>query len=246
MSTTADAPALDTIRRLGTDLARGADSTRLVDQLVDDLSRPFGLDLAIRYELPPSSPDLHLHSTTGVAEPHLPALAVLPVGAAVCGRVAERAQAEAHARVDADPDERLSLARELGATAYASFPLGSRDRLLGTLSVGSRTRPAFEQSELFVLGLGADLVTVAAARERDAAALHAAETARVEAEQRTAHLERALVTNRTIAMAIGIVMARAGRTEQQAHRWLVEASQRTNLKVLTLAETIVHTGSLEV
>ncbi len=147
--------------------------------------------------------------------------------------------------MDADPDERLSHARELGVTAYASFPLGTRDRVLGTLSVGSRTRPAFEQPELFVLGLAADLVTVAAARDRDAAAVDAAVSARTAAEDRAAHLERALVTNRTITTAIGIVMARTDRTEQQAGQWLTETSQHTNRKVITLADAIVHTGALD-
>nr|WP_281371946.1 GAF and ANTAR domain-containing protein [Modestobacter versicolor] len=217
----------------------------MVEEIAADLSRPFGVDLAIHYELPPSSPALRLHSAPGVPAPYLGTLRELPVGEAVCGRVAERAQPEAHARVDTDPDERLSLARELGVTAYASFPLGSRGNVLGTLSLGSRTRAAFEQSELFVLGLAADLVTVAAARERDAAALDSALAAGAKAMERTANLERALVTNRVIAMAIGIVMARTGRTEQQAHLWLTEASQRTNRKMLALAEGIVHTGSLE-
>ncbi|WP_369138280.1 hypothetical protein [Modestobacter versicolor] len=43
MSSTAGVPALDTVRRLGTNLARGADSTALVTGLVEELSRPFGL-----------------------------------------------------------------------------------------------------------------------------------------------------------------------------------------------------------
>jgi AmiR/NasT family two-component response regulator len=46
-------------------------------------------------------------------------------------------------------------------------------------------------------------------------------------------------------MAIGTVMARTGRTEEQAQRWLVEASRRQNRKMRALAEHIVLTGSIE-
>jgi GAF domain-containing protein len=246
VTTFVDSPALVTLGRLGTDLAAGADSATLVHRLVEDLARPFRLDFAVRYELTPAEPALRLHTTTGVASRYLPALKVLQLGEAVCGRVADRRRPEAHGRVDADPDERLALARELDATAYASFPLTAGPAVLGTLSLGSRTRAEFSRQELSVFGLAADLVTVAAARERDAAVLQAAESARSEAEQRSAHLETALATNRTIAMAIGIVMARTGRTDEQARAWLADASQRSNRKMRALAEQIVLTGSIEV
>jgi GAF domain-containing protein len=245
VTTFVDSPALVTLGRLGTDLAAGADSTTLVHRLVDDLGAPFRLDFAVRYELPPAQPTLRLHTTTGVASRYLPVLEVLELGEAVCGRVAERRRPEAHGRVGADPDERLALARELDATAYASFPLTAGSAVLGTLSLGSRTRPEFSRQELTVFGLAADLVSVAAARERDAAVVDAALAARDAAEQRSGHLETALVTNRTIAMAIGIVMARTGRTEEQARAWLADASQRRNRKMRSLAEDIVLTGAIE-
>ena len=46
-------------------------------------------------------------------------------------------------------------------------------------------------------------------------------------------------------MAIGIVMARTGLTDDTAHRWLADASQRRNTKMRALAERIVLTGSLD-
>jgi GAF domain-containing protein len=236
---------LTTLTRLGADLTAGAGSTAMVARLVDDLARPFAVDFSVRYEAEPAERALTLHDTTGVPARHLPALKVVHLGEAVCGMVAQRRRPEAHDRVDADPDPRLALARELDATAYASFPLTAGPSLLGTLSVGSRTRPRFEPEELTVLGLAADLVAAAAAREQDAAVLDAAVAARTAAEDRQRHLETAPVSNRTIAMAIGIVMARNGLTDDAAQRWLADASQRTNTKMRTLAERIVLTGSLD-
>lgn len=236
---------LTTLTRLGADLTAGAGSATMVARLVDDLARPFAVDFSVRYEAAPAERALTLHATTGVAARHLPALEVVQLGEAVCGTVAERRRPEAHGRVDADPDPRLALARELDATAYASFPLTAGPALLGTLSVGSRTRPRFEPEQLAVLGLAADLVAAAAAREQEAAALDAAVAARAAAEDRQRNLETALVTNRSIAMAIGIVMARKGLTDEAARRWLAEASQRRNTKMHALAERIVFTGSLD-
>ena len=91
--------------------------------------------------------------------------------------------------------------------------------------------------------LGADLTAgagSAAMVERLAAV-----AARAVAEDRQRHLEAALVSNRTIATAIGIVMARTGLTDDAAQRWLAEVSQRRNTKMRTLAEQIVCTGSLD-
>ena len=122
------------------------------------------------------------------------------------------------------------------AGATACFRLD--DGAPGTLTFTGRARESFDRSELDVLALLAELVSVAAAREREQRSTAAA-TARV------SDLETALVTNRTIATAIGIVMARTGRTQQQAQAWLVSASQQQNRKMRDLAEGIVLTGSLE-
>jgi len=85
--------------------------------------------------------------------------------------------------------------------------------------------PPVEQSRVF-----ADLVEMEA-RVRSA-------------ESKAADLERALVSNRRIGMAIGILMARRGLTEEQAFQCLRDESQRRNIKLRELAETVVYTGDL--
>jgi hypothetical protein len=66
----------------------------------------------------------------------------------------------------------------------------------------------------------------------------------VAAEARVANLERALVSNRRIGMALGILMARHGLTEQQAFDLLRQQSSRRNVKLAALAEEVVYTGDL--
>ena len=63
-----------------------------------------------------------------------------------------------------------------------------------------------------------------------------------EAEDTIAGLRQALESNRVIATACGIVMARRNLTQPQAFDLLRLESQRTNRKLLHLAEHIVDTG----
>ena len=64
------------------------------------------------------------------------------------------------------------------------------------------------------------------------------------ARERIAHLEIALQTNRRIAMAIGILMARRGLTEEAAFGELRAVSQRRAMKVRELAGYVVEAGDL--
>ena len=56
------------------------------------------------------------------------------------------------------------------------------------------------------------------------------------------HLELALVSNRRIGMAIGILMERHRLTEEQAFDRLRELSQRSNVKLRDVAEQLIYTG----
>jgi AmiR/NasT family two-component response regulator len=58
------------------------------------------------------------------------------------------------------------------------------------------------------------------------------------------HLERAVVSNRRIGMAMGILMERHRLTEDQAFGRLRELSQRRNVKLRDLAEEIIYTGDV--
>ena len=64
------------------------------------------------------------------------------------------------------------------------------------------------------------------------------------AETRAANLEFALVTNRRIGIAVGILMCRLRVTEDQAFAVLCKHSKDHNVKVRDLAEEVIYTGSL--
>jgi AmiR/NasT family two-component response regulator len=65
-----------------------------------------------------------------------------------------------------------------------------------------------------------------------------------EARRQLAHLEVALESNRTIGIAIGILMARRALTADQAFDLLRDTSQHAHRRIRDLAEGIVYTGEL--
>ena len=96
-------------------------------------------------------------------------------------------------------------------------------------------------------GAGRDGETAVRTRERTgpAAVELAALRTRVEAaEDRADNLERALLTNRRIGMAIGILLERLRVTEEQAFDVLRQESMRQNVRLAQVAEQVVYTGTL--
>lgn len=63
-------------------------------------------------------------------------------------------------------------------------------------------------------------------------------------QQRCENLEIALESNRRIALAMGIVMATLRCSDTQAFEHLAQLSQHRNVKLRTLAEDVVFTGTI--
>jgi hypothetical protein len=63
-------------------------------------------------------------------------------------------------------------------------------------------------------------------------------------QERIDHLETALLTNREIGVAIGILMARELLTQEQAFDLLRMASQHTHRKLRDIASDVIDTGTL--
>jgi AmiR/NasT family two-component response regulator len=65
------------------------------------------------------------------------------------------------------------------------------------------------------------------------------------AHDKIANLEIALVSARRIGMAIGILMARHGLTDDQAFERLRQVSQQHHHKLRDIAEQVIFTGALD-
>lgn len=79
----------------------------------------------------------------------------------------------------------------------------------------------------------------------EAGALAEARSDLASATAHAEHLQQAVVSNRRIGMAMGILMERHRLTEEQAFDQLRDLSQRRNVKLRDLAERIIYTGDVE-
>jgi GAF domain-containing protein len=121
-------------------------------------------------------------------------------------------------------------AEETGVRSMLTFRLFVDDDTLGALNLYSRSVGAFDHN---ARGVGA-LLAAHAAIAMDAAQAH----------QHTAELDEALLSNRRIGIAMGILMVTRHLTEDQAFALLKQASQYLNVKLRNVAGAIIEAGEL--
>jgi signal transduction histidine kinase/DNA-binding response OmpR family regulator/PAS domain-containing protein/HPt (histidine-containing phosphotransfer) domain-containing protein len=109
---------------------------------------------------------LHLNACAGVAEETVRQIEWLDFGEAVCGCVARDGCRLVASDIQNASDPRADLVRSLGIQAYACHPLMEQNRVIGTLSFGSRSKPTFADEELDLMKTVADHVAVAMQRVR--------------------------------------------------------------------------------
>jgi PAS domain S-box-containing protein len=109
---------------------------------------------------------LHLNACAGISADKAREIEWLDLGAAVCGCAARDGCRIVAEHIQTTPDPRTDLVRGFGIQAYACHPLLNQNQVIGTLSFGSRTRPAFAEDELRLMKAVADHVAIAMQRIR--------------------------------------------------------------------------------
>ncbi len=137
-----------------------------VRQAFERLSELLGLEVYFNYLLSDDGAHLRLDSCSGVPADTCSELARLELGDGICGAVAQERRPVVLADLRSDPGPRSEHVRALGLTVYVCLPLLAEDRLIGTLSFGSRHRIGFAPDELELLTTVCDLVAAAIDRAR--------------------------------------------------------------------------------
>ncbi len=154
-----------------TELLAGADPITRLDLFFERASKALGLEVFVQYNVSPDGTHLELGKLSGFPERYHKVLQRLEFGQAVCGTVAKTRKPMAVSHVQQAHDRTTRLIRKLGIDTYACHPLIVDDRLIGTLSFGSRTRPEFDPETIRILKTFCDLVAVAIDRKRTEEAL---------------------------------------------------------------------------
>lgn len=107
---------------------------------------------------------LRLNTFAGIPTQEARKIKWLDVGVAVCGCVARDRKRIVAEHIANTPDVRTELIRSYGIQAYCCHPLLIQDRLIGTLSFGTRTRPSFTSEEVELMRTVANNVALAMQR----------------------------------------------------------------------------------
>ncbi len=135
------------------DLIRASEPGELGRMTFEHVKSAFGAVVCTNYRLDPAARRLRLVFVHGIPPEHLEAAQSLELGQEYCGAAAASLQplVADKQRIACDPNG--GLVRELGATAYACYPLKASDgRLLGTFAVASATREGFSDEDVVWLG----------------------------------------------------------------------------------------------
>jgi PAS domain S-box-containing protein len=144
-----------------------ADEPRvMLKRLFDRIAPHLGLDAYFNFMVSEGEEFLHLDSWAGAPDDIVASIRRLTFGESVCGTVAQQRTALLMSDVQHSTDPRFAFVKRLGMRTYVCNPLIAGDRLLGTLSFGSRTRDAFEPDELDFLRTISHYITLAYERLR--------------------------------------------------------------------------------
>ena len=132
----------------------------LVEELCRRVMDHLDCDCFFNFLVDESSGRLHLNACAGIPETDAHRIEWLDYGVAVCGCVAQSGQRIVAEDIQRSADPRTSLVKSYGVQAYACHPLLAQGRVIGTLSFGTRRRPAFAADELELMRTVADQVAL--------------------------------------------------------------------------------------
>ncbi|MEZ5653684.1 MAG: PAS domain S-box protein [Burkholderiaceae bacterium] len=136
----------------------------LLQSVFAELSTRLGSDAYFHYR--PIGPDrLALESAAGLSDPVRAAVAIVPFGELLCGRVASTRAAVIVENLQDSTQSGANLLKRWGAASYAGFPLMAEGTLVGTLAFASRTRTHVHDSELRLIQSVCDQIAMAMARQ---------------------------------------------------------------------------------
>jgi len=134
---------------------------------------------------------LRLNACAGIPEAEIRKIEWLDYGVAVCGCAARDAQRIVAEEIGKIPDASTELVKSYGIRAYACHPLMVQDKVIGTLSFGTRSRDRFSPEDLALMKTVADQVATAMDRIRLIRELkRSRDDLEIRVQERTTELER--------------------------------------------------------
>jgi PAS domain S-box-containing protein len=139
-------------------------------QIVEELCRKvmefLDCDVFFNFLVDDSAGRLHLNACAGIGPETAREIEWLDYGVAVCGCAARDGCRIVAENIPVTSDVRTELVKSFGIKAYACHPLMQLNKVIGTLSFGTRTRINFSSDDLAMMKAVADQVAIAVVRVR--------------------------------------------------------------------------------
>ncbi len=142
-------------------LLQSDDPQHIIRELCEKVLDFLGCHVFFNYIVDEQSNRLHLNACSGINESEKQKIEWLDDRIEVCGCAALERKRIVAEDVMNITDSRMKLIKSYGIQAYCCHPLMIRDKLIGTLSFGTRTRIRFSSEEIEVMKSLADLVAIA-------------------------------------------------------------------------------------
>lgn len=140
------------------------DPQGLIEELCRDVMMELDCQAFFNFLVDESAGRLHLNACAGIHEEEARRIEWLDYGVAVCGCAAREGHRIIVEDIPNTADPRTELVGSYGIRAYCCHVLVAQGRLIGTLSFGTKSRPAFTDGEVEVMRTVADQVAAAMQR----------------------------------------------------------------------------------
>ena len=110
---------------------------------------------------------LHLNSYGGITGKTAGTIEWIDIGIAICGSVVQQGTRIVAENVQEAEDQRTAMVRAFGVRAYACHPILSSDKVIGTLSFGTKSRDSFSDDDLSLMKAVTDQIAIAINRKRN-------------------------------------------------------------------------------
>lgn len=145
-------------------LLQSSDVQDVVSNLCAEVMRFIGCDVFFNFVVDEGADRMRLNAYAGIEAAQAAEIEWLDFGVAICGCVARDGERIVAEHISCHEDVRTTLIKSYGVEAYCCHPLMSQGKLIGTLSFGTRSRPAFTPDEIEVMQAVSHLVAMAMAR----------------------------------------------------------------------------------
>jgi PAS domain S-box-containing protein len=158
------------------ELLKSTEPQRRVEKLCREVMEHLDCHAFFNFLADEKTGRLHLNVCAGVPSDEAKRIEWLDYGVAVCGCAARDGYPIIAEHIPTTPDIRTELVKSYGIRAYACHPiLSAGDKVIGTLSFGTRTRETFSPEDISLMRAVTDQVAVAMDRIRHEQSLRESE-----------------------------------------------------------------------